>query len=538
MTNPLVYKPKIKKAPLVTGGVNTSPLGRRYGDEAMAKGVQDLAKATGALKAHLDGIDDTNEYSKMTSQLEIEMGKAIIGIEGDNDPDTYYEEVDKAYQDVSRGIGEQYKWKTPKFGLAWNGFIESSKAKYMKAADRKQADMRIDRALVGVQDARKLAGQSAAMQQDHKTSQLELEERLGVISDGSRKNHLETNEQTSAADNEVLRKNDWFYAVEQVEALPEQAQRFMKNEKAFFEQYKYLGPESLTRLRTMAKNKINQNRQKKADLKAEEIDKYDRGYIDLKKKFYDAENATDRAHTVEQLKDYVTQGAELKGATWVESHLADLYNPKVKANNKMYLDFMRRIDNGQATDASEWVEAGMNGALTPTMVKSLDQHLKLYKKNHGMVNQWTTPGGIYDMADRKFGKDRATPNYQRFLLTMKHIQREAVFGNSNPDLHRAASKLINTIDQTVDYSEGGIWEGKHELEDLLDMHEPWKSPGQRWEHHDQWDMRIPTADPKEISEVKRMINEANEKLRKAGKPVKRVTPALMQKTLSWMRENE
>jgi hypothetical protein len=311
----------------------------------------------------------------------------------------------------------------------------------------------------------------------------------------------------------------------------------MKDEKAFFEQYKYLGPASLEKLRVMAKNKIKQNKQHKNDLKTEARNKYNDGYLELREKFLKAENATDRAHTVEQMKDYVMQGTEHNGVAWVESHLNDLYNPKVKASNKMYLGFLQEIDAGKQVNPADWTEAGMVGTLTPAMVKDLNSHYKLYQKNHGMVNQWTTPGGIYDMADRKFGKDRGTPNYQRFLLTMKHIQKEAAFGNSNPDLHRAAAKLINTIDQTVEYSEGNMWEGRHELEDLLDMYKPWESPGQRWEHADQWDMRIPSADPTEISDVKGRINEANEKLRKAGKPVKRVTPALMQKTLDWIRTN-
>ena len=70
MTNPLVYTPKAKVEAIRTdAGVNTSSLGNRHGDLALAKGMGDLVKAAGAINTHLNEVEDNNNYNKMAFPL-------------------------------------------------------------------------------------------------------------------------------------------------------------------------------------------------------------------------------------------------------------------------------------------------------------------------------------------------------------------------------------------------------------------------------------------------------------------------------------
>lgn len=547
MTNPLVYQPKIRKDKPVTG-VKVSPLGGRHGDMALAKGATDLIKSTVALKDHLDGIDDTNNFNRMAAQMDIRMGEALIGIEANNNPDTYSEDVKEAFRKVTKDIGDTYKFKTQKYQLMYNGLLQDNGAKYETAADRKQADMRISRAQIGVMDNRQLARQSAAMNQFHKVAQAELEEKLQSISSEAQAAGLEYPDVSSKADRKILTANDWHYAQNYAKERPKDFKRWAKamdkktgkESEEFYKQYKYLLPEHLDRLLQIADQQIKINDAHSRDKKNQLEDEWDRKYIDRMDNFFKAKTPEERLAAVEDLRAFIPTGAEIKGASFVESAMRRAYDTKTLPSRQMYLQFMNDIDNGAYTHNKDWVQAGMAGNLKVEWVKDLDRHLELYKKNHGQVNQWKTPGGIWDMADRKFGKDKATPNYQRFILTMKHVQREANFSNSNPDLHRAAKKLLDTIEESVDYGEvenKGLFEGRFELEDLLDEYKPWEHPGKRWKYSNQWDMRIPSATPDEISRVKRLIEEENEKRRRAGRTIKRVTPAIMQMTLSWCREH-
>jgi hypothetical protein len=535
MTNPLVYKPKIKKAGLLTGGVNTSPLGRRYGDEALAKGVTDIATATGALKNHLDGIDDTNAYNRMTSQLEVEMGKVLIDIESQNDPDTYSQQVGDAYNGIRDSIGSTYEFKTTKAGVAWKGFTEDSWAKYQKVADRKQANMRIDRALVGLQDNRKLAGQSAAMQQNHLDSQVELEGKLAELSKDAVESGLETAKSAYEADQKVLMDNDWYYAQEQIEADPQRFMDFMENEEAFFKKYKYLAPNQLAALRDLAENEIKHQDKLKKDQDTARKDEWHRRHSELRREEMNPENTPEQRANARKNRAKHLEGAIEAGIppNYVDKHQDEIYNPKTtKPNPQAKGKYLMGINDGSMTDPDIWWAAAQRGEITYQQAVELDNHLDTNEKGKGKVSQWKKIEAI--------AEDVSNP--MEFILTMEWVQREAGWANSDPRLITAAEKLKDTQVKTGE-AVFGLWDTKEKIYSQAYADKPWDEGGKEWDFKAQFDPTIPSANPEEIKEVNeyydKIVREQMEKqIGKENKVVLRNSPKNRQRILSLIRKSK
>ncbi|MHC4371429.1 MAG: hypothetical protein ACYSW8_27765, partial [Planctomycetota bacterium] len=348
-----------------------------------------------------------------------------------------------------------------------------------------------------------------------------------------------TKEQLRVDTFKALNGYDWYQLTEDIEGGPETMIERLKSEKETLKFYPTLTPEQITKARNMADAELKTQNAYTADKKRADEKKWSTDYFKLVKELEDAETPEDKLAIKKRMKAQIHAGAGIKGDAFLLGLLNGLDKPKTtKTDPKLLAKLQNNIDTGKLQDPSIWMELASRGVITAAESEDLSRHHENYLKNHGKVNQWDTKGGIYWIG-RKIDKDEESDDWALFINTMKHIQRETGWANHNPQLLNAAKKLHQSLGEDnilVQPEDQTAWSGRHQpLGTLLSQY----GPGQygEWKYSDQYDLRIPTADPAEIKFVHEKWEEIAKAARRAGKPVPPKTARNLQLILQRKRGN-
>jgi len=284
MANPLKYEPKIKKAPLQTGGVDFR-VGKTqwHGVQKFAAGVMDAATKVDAVLDHMDEVEDTNNMYRMLSEHDIAMGESIVAYEQSGaNPDDYSQKMGEIQGERAKETTNSYKFKTANIQTQFNKAMESRKTATTLAAKKREIVLRAERASAELSVNVEKAYQAAIMQPSYEAGKSMLVSTLDEYGEWAMKNGVTTADKWAERVAKKLNGYDWYDANEQIDADAEGMKRRLADEKETLAQWGNLTPENILSLRGIADRKIKQNASSKADSKSEEIDKYDREYIDLR----------------------------------------------------------------------------------------------------------------------------------------------------------------------------------------------------------------------------------------------------------------
>jgi hypothetical protein len=541
MANSLIYKPQAKRK-LETGGINfslgTSPW---KGVAAFAQGIGQAVSTVDALLDHMDAVEDENNMYGMLSDLDIGLAQSAIDYESTNpNPDDYSKDMMQQFSDAESDISGRYKFKRADQQATYNKLVAQRKTQHTLAVKKRELILRTERATAMYNENNAKDLQAAITNPSAKGGRDQYIAAMTERGEIALGNGVTTREKLQADIAKGLNEYDWYQCTEDIEGGPEIMIERLKSEEETLKWYPSLAPNQITKARKLAKSEKDTQDKYDADKEREFNKKWSEEHFGMVKELEEATTPEEKLAIKKRIKDHVWKAAGHKSDTYVQGIIDKLNaTEKKQTSNTILAKLHQGIKTGKLQDPDVWREMAIQGVITTKEADQADKMHEKYLNNHGRVDQWDEHGGIYEMA-LSLDKDKGE-RYHRFINTMQKVQEDTGWESYNPDLKRAAEKLLKTMGKDeipVSGEELKVpgWGKKRTLDEILEYEYAKDVPFEKeWAYSKYFDFRIPTANEAEIKFVNETYEKVAREQRREGVPVTPKTRKNMQLILNRKR---